>query len=73
MGFWNGFELHYIASGALFGVYSVVHNFYSIQCKKKNKDVVFGNLPAIFVPFISIFIMFNLVAFAIYIFSGNII
>jgi membrane protein involved in D-alanine export len=73
MGFWNGFELHFILSGALFGLYSVIHNAYTIQCKKKNKDIIFGNLNIRVVSFISIFVLFNLVAFAIYIFSGNII
>jgi membrane protein involved in D-alanine export len=73
MGCWNGFELHFILSGMLFGLYSVVHNYYSVQCKKLKRDVVFGSLPPHLVRAISIFIMFNLVAFAIYIFSGNII
>jgi membrane protein involved in D-alanine export len=73
MGCWNGFELHFILSGMLFGLYSVVHNYYSVQCKKLKRDVFFGSLPSHLVRAISIFIMFNLVAFAIYIFSGNII
>lgn len=73
MGFWNGFEAHFVLSGALFGLYSVVHNMYTIRCKKQNKDIFFGNLSPKFVTFISVFIQFNLVAFAIYIFSGNLI
>jgi membrane protein involved in D-alanine export len=71
MGCWNGFKFHYILSGSLFGIYSVVHNTYIAQCKKKGKDVVFGNLNPVAVKFISIFIMFNLVAVALYIFSGK--
>lgn len=71
MGFWNGFELHYIASGMLFGLYSVGHNYYVYRCKKGKRDVVFGNLKPEMVRYISIFIMFNLTAFAIYIFSGK--
>ena len=71
MGFWNGFELHYIASGMLFGLYSVGHNYYIYRCKKGKRDVVFGNLSPQTVRFFSIFIMFNLTAFAIYIFSGK--
>jgi membrane protein involved in D-alanine export len=71
MGFWNGFELHYIVSGMLFGVYSMVHNYYANQCKKQKKDVFFGNLNEKWVRVLSICIMFNLVAIAIYIFSGN--
>jgi membrane protein involved in D-alanine export len=71
MGCWNGFQLHYILSGLLFGIYSVIHNTYVDECRKKGKDVVFGNLNPTLVKYISIFIMFNLVAFAMYIFSGR--
>lgn len=72
MGFWNGFELHFILSGMLFGLYSVVHNYYTYLCKKSGKDVFFGTLPLKAVRILSIFIMFNAVAVAIYIFSGRI-
>lgn len=71
MGFWNGFELHYIVSGMLFGLYSVVHNYYVYLCKKTKKDVFFGNLSPKKIQLLSIFILFNLVSFSIYIFSGN--
>lgn len=73
MGFWNGFELHYIVSGMLFGLYSVIHNYYFYQCKKQKKDVFFGKLDEKWIQLISIFIMFNSVAFAIYIFSGKLL
>ena len=73
MGFWNGFEPHFILSGMLFGIYSVIHNYYVYRCKKTKKDVFFGNLGPKWIKLISIFIMFNAVAFAIYIFSGNLI
>jgi membrane protein involved in D-alanine export len=72
MGFWNGFEFHFILSGMLFGLYSVVHNYYVYLCKKNGKDVLFGNLSPKAIRFLSIFIMFNLVAVSIYIFSGKI-
>lgn len=71
MGFWNGFELHFIVSGMLFGLYSVIHNYYVYKCKKSKKDVFFGTLGPKAVRLLSIVIMFNLTAFAIYIFSGN--
>lgn len=71
MGFWNGFKLHYIVSGMLFGFYSVIHNHYSYKCKKSKKDIVFGSLSQTIVKPLSIFLMFNSVAFAIYIFSGK--
>jgi membrane protein involved in D-alanine export len=71
MGFWNGFELHYIVSGMLFGLLSVIHNYYVYLCKKSKKDVLFGNLKPFFIQCISIFMLFNYVAFAIYIFSGK--
>ncbi|MGQ3133105.1 MAG: MBOAT family O-acyltransferase [Flavobacteriales bacterium] len=73
MGFWNGFRVHYIMSGMLFGLYSVIHNYYTYLCKKNGRDVFFGKLPATAVKYISIFILFNAVAFAIYIFSGELI
>lgn len=73
MGFWNGFELHFVLSGMLFGLYSVVHNYYVYLCKKNGREVFFGKLGPKAVKYLSIFIMFNLVAFAIYIFSGKLI
>lgn len=73
MGFWNGFELHYIVSGMLFGLYSVIHNYYFYQCKRQKKDIFFGKLNEKWIQLISIFIMFNSVAFAIYIFSGKLL
>lgn len=73
MGFWNGFEVKYIVSGAVFGAYSVIHNYYVYKCKKSKKDVLFGMLNAKYIRILSIVIMFNAVAFAIYIFSGKII
>jgi membrane protein involved in D-alanine export len=71
MGCWNGFHLNYILSGFLFGVIAAVHNYYTIQCKKKQKDVFFGNLSPMLVKVFSIAIMFNVVAFALYLFSGK--
>jgi membrane protein involved in D-alanine export len=71
MGFWNGFELHFIVSGMLFGLFSLGHNYYQHQCKVKGKDIVFGKMNPKLVRIISIFLMINSVAFAIYIFSGK--
>jgi membrane protein involved in D-alanine export len=71
MGCWNGFQVHYILSGLLFGIYSAVYNTYTVACKKSGKDLVFGNMNATLIKYISIFIMFNLAAFALYIFSGR--
>jgi membrane protein involved in D-alanine export len=71
MGVWNGFEQNFVFSGLLYGLYSVVHNYYTIECRKHDRDVVFGNLNEKKVHYISVFIMFNLVCFALYIFSGR--
>lgn len=71
MGCWNGFKFHYIFSGFLFGLYSVVHNIYLTECKKKQRDVFFGNLNPGAVKAISIFVMIHLVSIALYIFSGR--
>lgn len=73
MGFWNGITIYYIASGMLFGLYSVIHNYYFYLCQKNKRDVVFGTMNSKSVRIISIFILFNAVAFAIYIFSGKLI
>ncbi len=73
MGFWNGFKLHFVVSGMLFGLYSVIHNYYFYLCQKNKRDVFFGTMNSKFVRVLSIFILFNSVAFAIYIFSGKLI
>lgn len=70
MGCWNGLEVHYIVSGALFGVYSAVYNSYQHGKRKRGKDI-WGNLPAWAVKYLSMAIMINLGAFALYIFSGR--
>ena len=71
MGFWNGFELKYVISGAFFGIYSVVHNYYSYLCKKNKKEMLFINANENTIKWLSIVILFNFVSFSIYIFSGN--
>lgn len=71
MGIWNGFESNFILSGVIYGIYSVIHNSYAIQCRKQDRDVVFGNTNPKIVRYISIIIMFNLICFALYIFSGR--
>ncbi len=71
MGCWNGFTKNFMVSGALFGIYSVVHNTYTVQCKKAGRDIIFSGLPQPAIKIISIFIMLNLVSFSLYIFSGR--
>ena len=71
MGVWNGFEPNFIWSGIIYGFYSVVYNTYTIECRKKDKDVVFGNLNPTVVKYLSQFIMFNLACLALYVFSGR--
>ena len=71
MGCWNGFSKNFVLSGALFGLYSLVHNSYTVQCKKRGKDIIFGQMNERVKEIISIFILFNLVAISLYIFSGR--
>lgn len=71
MGCWNGFQKHFILSGLLFGLYSAIHNSYVVSCRKAGRDVVFGEMDPRLVRILSIFIMLNLVAFSLYIFSGR--
>ena len=70
MGCWNGLEAHYIISGALFGLYSVVYNSYQHQ-SRKHKWNFWGNTPAWLAKGISILVMVQLACFALYIFSGR--
>jgi len=70
MGCWNGFHINFILSGLLFGLYSAVHNTYIYMCRKKGRDVVFGKMSPVVVRVLSIFIVLNLAAVALYIFSG---
>lgn len=70
MGCWNGLEAHYIASGALFGLYSVGYNSYQHQ-SRKHKWNFWGSTPAWLVKGLSIFVMVHLACFALYIFSGR--
>ncbi len=71
MGCWNGLSPNFIICGSIFGVYSMLYNTYEYYCKKNGKDIIFGQLPEFFVTFISRLIMFNLVSFALYVFSGR--
>lgn len=70
MGCWNGLELHYVLSGALFGLYSVVYNTYQHQSRKHKRDIWKG-WPTPVVKWLSVFIMIHLCCFALYIFSGR--
>jgi membrane protein involved in D-alanine export len=71
MGCWNGFKSYFVISGAMFGLYSVVHNTYLRENQKKGRDIIFGNLNPRMVKMLSIFIMFNFACLALYIFSGK--
>jgi membrane protein involved in D-alanine export len=72
MGCWNGFQLHFIVSGMLFGLYSVVHNSYIYYSHRKfGYDFIFRSLPDPIVKWVSIVLLFHFAAFSIYIFSGK--
>jgi membrane protein involved in D-alanine export len=70
MGCWNGFRVNFILSGALFGIYSLVYNSYTYYKIKHKKEFIFIAVPDRVQSILSIFTMINLVAFALYIFSG---
>lgn len=70
MGCWNGLEPHYIISGSLFGLYSVLYNSYQHQ-SRKHKWHLWGGTPTWLVKGISIFVMLHAASFALYIFSGR--
>ena len=71
MGCWNGFEPQYIYSGLIYALYSIIHNIYTIECRKKQKDVIFGTIGLKYTRYISLFLLFNFTAFALYVFSGR--
>ncbi len=71
MGCWNGLQHNYIWSGSIFGLYSVIHNTYLIECKKKDNDILFGKLNPKWVQLISTLVMICAAVFAIYVFSGR--
>lgn len=71
MGCWNGFQVHFILSGAIFGLYSVLYNIYQTRCKQRKKDIVFGSLNPLLVRLLSFIIFWHGAAFALYIFSGR--
>jgi len=71
MGIWNGFEANFIWSGIVYALYSVIHNSYIMESRKRDADIIFGNTNPQIVNYISMFIMFHLACFALYIFSGR--
>jgi membrane protein involved in D-alanine export len=70
MGCWNGLQAHYIASGALFGLYSVAYNSIQHRARKQRRELWSG-WPAPVAKGLSILIMINLASFALYLFSGR--
>lgn len=70
MGCWNGLQAHYIASGALFGLYSVAYNSV-LHRARKGRRVLWAGWPAPLAKGLSILIMLNLASFALYLFSGR--
>lgn len=66
MGLWNGPRKQYILSGALFGLYSAVHNTYVFR--QKQKGVVPKQTPLKL--WLSRLVMLHLAALALLIFSG---
>ncbi|MBK7945991.1 MAG: D-alanyl transfer protein [Flavobacteriales bacterium] len=70
MGCWNGLQAHYIASGALFGLYSVAYNSVLHRARKQRRELWAG-WPSPVAKGLSILIMINLASFALYLFSGR--
>lgn len=69
MGLWNGVEYHYVASGVVFAMLSIIHNTYSTYAKRGAKWAVFptGKVGAV----LAWFLTFNGAVLALYIFSGR--
>jgi membrane protein involved in D-alanine export len=71
MGCWNGFEAQFIYSGLIYAVYSIVYNTYAINCRKQQRDILFGSLSPKMVKFLSMFLLINFTVLALYVFSGR--
>lgn len=67
MGAWNGFKKQYLISGALFGIYSVVHNTYVYRAKQSGRGLP---PPTPLKLWLSRILMVHLAALALLIFSG---
>lgn len=70
MGCWNGFQASFIISGALFGLYSVVHNTWLVAQKRRNK-VFFLSGDTRPERLLSVLITLHAVCFSLYIFGGH--
>lgn len=71
MGCWNGFEAQFIYSGLIYAVYSIVYNTYAINCRKQQRDILFGNLSPKVVKYLSMLLLINFTVVALYVFSGR--
>lgn len=70
MGCWNGFQFAFIISGALFGLYSVIHNTWVVEQRRRNK-VFFLSGDGVLERVLSAIITLNAVCFSLYIFGGH--
>ena len=70
MGLWNGVEVHYILSGVIFALLSIIHNSYTTYAKQGASWAVFptGKLGRV----LSTLLTFHGAVFALFIFSGRI-
>ncbi|MBX3021705.1 MAG: hypothetical protein KF799_08530 [Bdellovibrionales bacterium] len=66
MGLWNGPRKQFVISGALFGIYSVVHNTFVYYAKQKGRAPATRGLKL----WLSRLLMVHLAALALFIFSG---
>lgn len=69
MGVWNGLQIKYIASGVLFGIYSMSHN--SLVHFSNKKAGLKSFLANPFVSFLGRVLTIVLAMFALYVFSGR--
>ncbi|MCE1155983.1 MAG: hypothetical protein LWW91_07680 [Bacteroidales bacterium] len=70
MGVWNGFKLHLILSGAVFGLYQAIHNSWIYGMKKYGKEP-FSAFPKWSRTAVKWILQTSAVIFSLYIFSGR--
>jgi membrane protein involved in D-alanine export len=71
MGLWNGLRLRYIVSGALFGLFTAVHNAYS-QLEKRRRKPRLAGVPEPIRHGTAVALTFVCVCVAFYCFSGRV-
>jgi membrane protein involved in D-alanine export len=70
MGCWNGFKAPFIVSGSLFGLYSVIHNTWVMEQRKRDR-IFFLSGESLLEQVLSVLLTLHAACFSLYIFGGH--